>query len=325
MEGKGLKSLRLQKTGLKATGRRAFLLRWLTIGVGVVFVAGLLFRLAEFFRSGSLPDSGRWTVGLGGEVTGVMILSSREKEMVWLELGPEVLVTAPGRGEYRLKALSKLGELSGEPFLVARSLGQNLAWPVNGWIKETDLGAGRALGEIKKVLESEFWQVFWGKRKTELSNWDGLRLWWVIKRTAVKEMRMVDLAAAGCFKPGELADGSRVEQIDQDCMDDLLGRIAGAREISEEALAVGVANASGCAGLAREGARMVANLGGTVVKLADWPAKSLGSEVRAGESMTAQMIAAAFEAPVTEGEKGDFLVDVLVILGEDYARRYGCF
>lgn len=308
-----------------AQKRRVFIKTATFIFLGLIALI-LIYRIFIFFSDTSLSNQNRWTIGLESDRPIIASLNRQEKKIIFLIVPAEVVIGAyGGRGEYRIEAFGRLEQLLKEPFLLQDSLVNSLALPIDGWLKEVDFTNMGLDGKwLKKELQQNLWSH--GLKIKGLSRWDRFRFLWQSFLIKNYQTEVIDLAESRCLLKNTFPDGSELVRFDQNCLDDLLGRYFSDEKIRNSGLTIGVANATEYPGLAQEASRMVINTGGTVIKLDEWPQKLdesvilVNSEIE-NEPLLEQM-SKFYGASVARGDMGQFIVNVLLIVGQDYRERF---
>lgn len=162
-------------------------------------------------------------------------------ELVEIKLPKEPFVEVPGGyGSYRLKDIKSLGESEGgkSEELLRVTVSSLLGIPVDV--------------EVKSL-------TFWDKAKT----------WW-LRKSPQRRVKTIDLETLPVFVEEERADGAKIKKIETSKVDFYLTRLFWEKALREESLKIGVFNASTRPGLAQRAARLIENIGGLVVEVANW-------------------------------------------------------
>jgi hypothetical protein len=140
-------------------------------------------------------------------------------------------------------------------------------------------------------------------------------------QTRGHKIEIVNLSETTVAEEFDLPDGAKARKIDNQRLSRIISNLFTDNRIRQEDLAIAIMNASGRTGLAANGARLVANIGGRLVEVGDWPEKlencQIKTTVGSKKTYTAQKLAKVFNCQLrTEVEEGERW-DLLVVLTED--------
>jgi hypothetical protein len=313
----------------KRKRERRWVLAWqgsvvlgLSLFLGIFFVSGLIFKKTIFLKKGRL------TIGFGSRPLLIASLSPQEKSLSFLLIPEETLIDSLyGYGQYRLEVFDQLEKLEEKPFLLKESLASSLAIPVEGWLGSDSFTPlpSEEKKALKKWCQAQVWAALKGHFKTNLTFGDLVRFWFYTFSVPPSEVKVAFLSEGRGLQRLVLPDESVAYRLESLKTDELVRELLSEAEVRRENLTVGVANATGQPGLAREASRAIENLGGAVVKVADWPTELSSSRILVKPekelSFTALRLRRVFEAEAEEGDFGPFLVDVLVVVGTDFWDR----
>jgi len=256
--------------------KRIFLL---VFGLILVIFSVLFWRQ---FSQTSLSH-GRKTVIL--KINPLTIISWQDnQELIYLTIPQNAyLQTSRGFGQYRISSLEELGRLENlDSKLLLETLRDLLGTPLDG-------------------IEANL-------------NWpDRLRLWYFRKNLSQSKIRNLDLEKNNVFSPRTLPDESVVLVPDQEKIDQLLADVFKDDLVTKEQLTIEVLNASGQAGAGARAARLIANLGTTVISVNNNPQIIKQCQLHGNpntlKSLTAQKIQKMFACEIKssklEGSRSD--------------------
>jgi hypothetical protein len=201
-----------------------------------------------------------------------------------------------GFGEYQLKNVYALGRLEGQGGRVLRrAVEDTMGIAVAGW-----------------VVEGE----------TNLTWWDNLRL----RRQAqmlTKKKTVIELNQEPALTEEILSDGGEVFIVSQVLLDELVNQLVFDETIVKEGWSLAVLNASGVEGVAKNAARLLANLGGEVRLVSNLDNQEKSQILVAGKdvlgSYTVKQLARILGIKETGlGDVGEYRSEVVVVIGQDY-------
>ncbi len=245
-----------------------------------------------------------------------------EKSLNILVLPDNLYLEVPsGYGQYQLGSIYPLGELEGQAGeLMKATIQQSLAIPVEAYLKlsQNCFGqepAGCCLAALK------------GRGETDLSRWDLFRLWLKIKELRQDEINRVNLTETATLKELELPDGTVVLETEITQIDSLVKKFFSDRRVREEALKIEILNATKYGGVANEVARLLNNIGGAVISVANSENQIQKSKLKIqNEGMknlyTVKKIEKILGIEAEAGEMADSRADLVIILGVDYYQRW---
>lgn len=279
-----------------------------------------------YFTSPAWQGEHRFNLVLSGSSTGVLSIYPPEKTAVFLIVPNETLVrTLEGYGFYRIEAIWELGDQEGKnggEFL-AGSLQEALAIPIDAYARVDDL-----VWEKSKI-DAALLSLVKGRGETNLSFWDRVKLYAQFKPIRPYKINVLNLSQLEVLDQEPVAEVVSVWKLNQERADQLLAAYFKDPEIRQEDLSLAVLNGTLTPGLAKKGARLLTNIGGRVIAIADW---DLGTnhclvKIKAGDkekiaaSYTLTKIKKIFACQEIEADLGDYRVDLIVVLGEDYRQK----
>ncbi len=307
-------------------------LRYLLWAILLVFLFGLGWR-AYCGLTRSIWD-GRNQVNLvfAGQPTLVASFSPLQGSLGILLISDRAYIkTTHGYGQYRIEKIWELGELEGRPELLAESVQESLGLVIDGWIGSQENKMVFSFPEeekekrIKKTILDCLFQLIRKKKKTNLTRWDLVRLWWQIRGVRFDKITIIDLEKTSALLPLALPDGTSGFEIDQNRLDSFITRYFQDEQIKEEDFSLEIVNATSHSGLAAQGARVVANLGGRVIAMSDRDLKINTCEIKSRReergSYTFKKLMKVFDCQANPEDLEDSRAGVMIILGEDYWQK----
>lgn len=276
---------------------------------------------------GSIWDGkNRINVALNQSPVTVLSLSPKDQKMVLLTIpNGTYLETINGYGFYKIESIYPLGELDnkgGE--LLSGSLEEYLGIPVDGYLSVKPC-VSLEVREKKICLLRELWTSLFSARQTDLSKWDILRLWWGVNQIRLSKINVSDLCQSQLCEEVILPDGSKIRQLGSDIIDKISANLFADPQIKNEGLSLALLNGTPHYGLANRGARILTNIGSTVLKISDWDNMLSICEIRCPkrmtESYTFKKTQNLFNCRWQEDDLKKDRVDILLIVGEYYWDR----
>lgn len=270
---------------------------FLTVTAGLFILCG--FRFGKTIKNSPFWYLGRINFALLGNQS-VLIFSFEGREARLLKFSPQEKINLPrGFGEYELGKIYLLGELEKRGGQLALEAFQNsLNFPVTGFFYQDDLKMENydfPLG-FKKIVG----QAIRKKIKTNFCLADLLLLYFRTKKISPL-----------LYKVFEYKDG--------------VGDFFKDEQVRREALAVEILNGTSHQGLAQKAADLWENLGGRVIRVADYNdqlAKSLLIiKGQANKSYSYKIIENFFKPDIRELPGEENRIDMTLILGEDYWKK----
>lgn len=332
---------------LKKRRKFAILLRLALLASFFISAVVVGFLVLKVARSSSLPKNGRATVVFATKP--VLLLSFEPQGELTVVSIPEktYVETSRGFGSYRIGVVWELGEqekLGGE--LLKETTQEFLGVPVDGWVgsengktresaflqnwkmengKEEILSLKNKLTSWAILIRPKELLNFGKNLKTNLTIFDLARVWLRAKNTRFDKINFLDLGQTTALSSLILADGSTAKTFDQALLDAVcLGLFKDSR-FSNEHIAVEVLNGTDKQGLANRVARLINNLGGEVVSVANSPQKASRCQIR-GESQflksfTGQRLGQIFGCIILPEKPHDSRADIQILIGEDYWQK----
>ncbi|MFC1790013.1 LytR C-terminal domain-containing protein [Patescibacteria group bacterium] len=282
-----------------------------------------------YFRRGS-DLSERLNIVFGEDPVVLVSWDKKAQSLTFLNIPGQVSLKAKeGLGHYRLGAFARLEQQENNPRLGEESFWWHLGVPVQAWYPD-DLS--RPPGEDKRILKRRLLRQLFSV--WQRGDWEELApgTKWLSFGSALIGLWRQPLAEIEIYelKKGRelVAVSSNSEdqfEFDIEKTDQLFRETLFERQIKQENLSVGIANATSKPGLAKNVSRLVENLGGRVVDLTDWPQALQKSQLitteAAKNSLTVKKLSSCFKTSSKQSESETFLVDVLLVIGEDVEKE----
>jgi hypothetical protein len=302
--------------------------KWLVL-IFLLFVMGfLIFGFIKIFHSvnRSLWD-GRNQLNLVINSQPVMIVSLDypEKKINILSVPDGTFVEAiHGYGPYRVESLYKLGEIKSQGgYLLAGSLQEYFGLNLDGYLTGDQYQPEKM--KIKNFLLNQFFNTSRGQRKTNLTRWDLLRIWWQVKKTREDKIIFIDLAQTSVSQEVDLPDGSQAMKIDPERLSRIINQFFIDEGLERDDLTVAVLNKTEHFGLANNASKIINNIGGRVIQVSNLQDKTAGndnceikSEKKYKDSYTVKKLSQIFNCRWSESEENDQRAKIILLVGDDY-------
>ena len=144
------------------------------------------------------------------------------------------------------------------------------------------------------------------------------------------KVKSIALAETNVLKKESLADGSEVLVTEFFRLDELVKKYFADSRIKKEGIKIEILNATDYPGLANQLARLVTNMGGEVISVANSsinpPADGLTSSIQYQEkelkkNYTLQKLERILGVKAEIGEMAESRADLVILVGEDYRER----
>lgn len=246
--------------------------------------------------------------------------------------GTTFLDVAHGFGFWQLSSIYDLGEGSkiGGDRLLKLSLINFFGLPVDGVL---DFSGRYKLKKPQEIVDeiknapfalADMLPVV----KTDLTPYELIRLKLALAAVRFDGITEINLGETGALTKSNLADGTPVLLADDQKLDYVLSGLADS-QIKSEHKTIAVFNATDHALLGSRAARLINNLGGNVIIVANYDNKIVKTEVLGEKSKTADRLKQIFGPPIGEASKNDKLglkikdqilarAQINIFLGEDY-------
>lgn len=293
---------------------------WVLVA-GIVLFCG--WRLIAFWNNRLLAERS-FSFGWGKDHACLGTIDASARRFTVLPLPPSLLVPAAGgRGTYPLRGYPILVSLTQENQLTRQSLSLLFQVPLLFWEENWECGDSD-LKEAKRAVARAAWQCFWGEKSKVLTRADCFRVWWLVSRTKDKESAMIDLNQENLLDEVEYALQPAYR----------LSEVYGEKKVdwwTDERMkqnegVYGVANATDTSGLAGIASAFIENLGGSVVKVGEWPHETDRCQLIIKEGQEKMMaypvsrLRRYFDCDVVEASLENFVVDVVLVVGSNFQR-----
>ncbi|HUS51914.1 MAG TPA: LytR C-terminal domain-containing protein [Candidatus Bathyarchaeia archaeon] len=320
------------KKRLPKKKKKAFLPRFLVLLISSCFLLFLFWKVYGALSESVWDGEHQLNIVFDSRPTVVASFSPAQDKLVLLLVPDKTFVeTAHGYGQYRLEAIWELGKLENRPALLAESCQGGLGLVIDGFVGDQrenlvlpTSGEGQEK-QVQKKLLGTFFQLVKKRKATNLTRWDLVRLFWQMGKVRFDKVSLIDLGQTSALLPTTLPDGSSGFKIDQNRLDTILARFFQDEKIITEGISLEVVNATDHFGLAAQGARLVANLGGRVISLKDSQEKKSQCQIKSlkeeKDSYTLKRLAKVFGCRSETGSLGDSRAEAVLILGNNYWQR----
>lgn len=161
--------------------------------------------------------------------------------------------------------------------------------------------------------------------ETNLTYFDIVRLWYQAKGVRLDKIEILELEELDVLKKTQLLDGKEVYEADLRHLDKISSGLFSSPIILAEKKTIEIVNGTDVPGLATTVARILGNAGGQVlfVKTAQEKIEKSSIIAHLGGSFTLRKISKMLNIQVAkqkEGEGGQNLTDILILIGEDYLK-----
>ncbi|MDO8570122.1 MAG: LCP family protein [Candidatus Daviesbacteria bacterium] len=258
----------------------------------------------------------------------ILSFNPYQKSLLVLKIPDETYLSVPFNfGKWSLGSVYKLGQSESAPMgasLYKKTLEENLGIPINGYIIDQ-----KDKQSFEKTLETLRQNPlenisFLRKVKTDLSFLEYWKLFWSLKGVRFDKVKILDLGDSDLTSWTILRDGSRVISLDQDELDNYIQKYFADSKITDEGLSIGVYNTTDHSGLAEKAARLIENMGGRVVFIANSKSHLDQSIVLGTKSYTFDILNRIFGQNLSSKPQNldSSRADINLFLGEDYFMKY---
>ena len=225
---------------------------------------GISFRAWWSYRHRLWNGESRINLAIASEKTYLLSLDPASAEMVLVEIPSQTQVeVAFSRGFYPIDSVFELSQLEEEEgILLAQTLENNFGVPVKAWVYFPNKIDPH---KPKPLLNQIIYSAFKKGAKTNLTNWDLIRLLLANNRVHVYKANFFNLERLNLLAEVELPDKTQALVVDKDRLDAFVQDNFQERKIRLENLTVEVVNSTQSPGLAESGARLLTNIGFEVV------------------------------------------------------------
>lgn len=276
----------------------------ISLGIAVLLflvVLILLGRLFGFLDTVNQPNShsqktvtwdGKSPFNLVVKTDNVYLLSyqPKVKSLTIMKFPAEIYVDVPyDFGKWPVRSIYDLGQAEKPPMgaiLLKDSIGNAFDLIVDGYM----IMDPNSL-DLPSLIEREKGTLFSGvsllsKTKIDLGFLEYIKIWRAIKGVRADKLKTIDLEKSDLTRWLLLPDGSRVITLDQIKLSQFEEDRFEDANIQDEALSVGIFNATDYPGLAEKAAKIITNIGGRVIFTANAEKKTAQSIILAKRSYT---------------------------------------
>lgn len=248
-------------------------------------------------------------------------------------------------GKWPVRSIYDLGQAEKPPvgaILLKNSVGNSFNLIADGYIIINDKNIS-----LSQLVDREKGSLTLGtdlisKSNTDLNLLEFLKVWWTIKSVRSDKIKTIDLEKSDLTNWLLLPDGSRVVALDPVKLSQFEESRFEDQIIKDEALSIGVFNATDYPGLAEKAAKIITNLGGRVIFTSNAPEVASKSMVLAKKSYTSDYLSEKFRLFCPQPKNANFWqnipffgsnseklcssgntdfdtsrADIIIILGED--------
>lgn len=259
----------------------------------------------------------------------IFSFSPEEKEITFLLIPPQLfLEVIHGYGQYQAEAIYKLGEMekkNGESFF-KETLQENLGILLDGYVSY--------FGMKDLFFDNFSPQVFLlllKKGKTNLNEWDLVRLWLATRRIRKDKINRIELEKTGFLEEFSLPDGSRGLRLERERLTGIIEKFFKDEKIRREYFTISVLNITSHPGLANRIALMITNAGGRVVEIGgleggeDFKSKDKECEIRGKKdiikSYTVEKLKRTLNCQWGGEDNLGGRADIVLFVGEGYWKK----
>lgn len=342
---------------IKRSKRNKLALGVLALVVGLLIISWAIRFTQNLFSPWKLSANqhkryiwnGEFNINLLIRSNNISVLSynPKQEKIVLINIPDETFLEVPfGLGLWQLRSVYELGQsqkrIGGDKLLIS-TLTSFLAIPIDGFLDFSSLQPQRNAAELLDILKKNPFSGFnfLSALRTDLTVWELIKLKLSIGAVRFDKVKELSLVELGVLDRGNLPDGTPVWKADPVKLDSVLADLADPA-ISSEHKTIAVLNATDHPQLAQKAARLITNLGGNVIimanaksDLANAEKKLQKTKVLGEQSLTLRRLRQIFnpdvnrDSPTVYYDKIDSLNEDLVysraqinlLLGEDYANK----
>ena len=296
---------------------------WLLL-FAIFALLGISFKAWQSYRHRVWDGESRINLAIASEKTYLLSLDPASAEMALVEIPSQTQVeVAFSRGFYPIDSIFELSQLEEEEgLLLAQTLENNFGVPVKAWVYFPNKIDPQ---KPKPLLNQIIYSAFKGRTKTNLTNWDLVRLLLANNRVHVYKANFFDLERLNLLAEAELPDKTHALVIDKDRLDAFVQNNFQERKIRLENLTVEVVNSTQSPGLAESGARLLTNIGFEVSGFDNQEGMMkkclfIGDNQQKGFYST-KWLREIFDCDWQSSEEKE-RADLILILGEEYEEQF---
>lgn len=308
----------------------------LLVGQGVNLVSALYRPLNQYTARSYLWDGkSNFNIAFLSKGVWVVSLNPIQKKVTVITLPAQTYLEVPrGFGRWQLRAVFDLGEPQGEGGrLLEDTLTSFLGVPVEGFIKFKGSLKDKEVDELIGLIRQTPVSLLTNLQNidSDLNLWELLRWNFTLFRVRFDKVKSLDLKNLGVLDRGTLADGTEIFNFDPVKADSIISDLV-EDKFKQENLSVAVFNGSERPLMAQRAARLITNLGGSVIQISNFPQPQNKTVVFGENSKTLDRLRQIFAScgQSKDCDKIDIDLDKIssraqinVILGEDFFFRFG--
>lgn len=277
------------------------------------------------FRLASAPAPYRQSTILVGEKVHIVSWDAARSHVVLVDIPSSVVIEGTrGYGKYPLASLLKLDTIDrhgGKVFI--ESLSDALGLPLVGLTQISQRGSSEESVELLRQVFS--WKSLFqvgSNRAVPWSTWAS----WVLAARSLKADQVETIHTTQVLADQQQPDGSIVSLFDAQRFDYLYGNLFTDTRIRTEGVTVSVYNTTGVPTLGQRAARILSQLGVSVVTVGN-DESALSNCVLSGtgaslRSQTALFIRSYFQCQIKQNDEAQGTSDLSLQLGTDYAVKF---
>lgn len=291
-------------------------------GVVLLLIIGVVvwgvFKFLPGMVAGRINNFEKFTIAVTGAKTYLLSVGSNGRDAVEVDLPNDLYIPklAHGYGQYKISKIYAVGELDHRGGQVVKdTLSDFVGVPVDAYV--TSSRDNRDAKAFFRSLDFIF------RDQSDLNLWE--RITFARNFSSVRFDRIKRIDVLEVAQKTTLADGSTGLVVLPEQLDSLLSGTLNWDSLVNERVRVDVVNSTEVAGLGNRAARVLSNIGVSVVSV-DSSDKSIKScQVIANKdvqkSKTVMLIKSVFNCEIASGHTNN-LWDAQIILGSDYADRF---
>lgn len=296
--------------------------------VSLVVLSFLLIVGIGFFWSSSVER--RISLVLAGDPTTVVLFDRDEQKMVLLSFPAGANISGvSGVGQYSLEALWNLGKIDPrDRQLLPQSLEETAAVPIPWYLGPAAVlpAFSGSLDQVRQVFSfSEVIPFLSGKYRTNLSLPLFLALVSGTAGLKPQDTSLLKVSLTTALTENKLADGTKIEVVDPDRLEVLVGTNFEDERVRREGVHLAVYNTTKAPELGRRAERLLSHVGALVILVGnDSPEIDeclVSGQKQFLETATARFVVRHYRCGVKE-ENGSNRADLILRLGRQYERRF---
>lgn len=294
-------------------------------------------------RQSAWEGEGRLNIAVKADSLYLLSFNPQSLTLNLVKIPDQTYLQLPlGYGQWQAGSVYQLGQSEKPPLggvLLEKTLTAVFGLPVDRYLILSDQ---MSVEDFQQVIEGVRQNpgeglAFLRTSKTNLTPLEYARLWWGLRGLRTDKIKETDLTQGNITDWLLLSDGSRVLSIDSTRLDQFVQNNLTDNKLGDDGLTIGVFNGTEHAGLADRAAREIANMGGRVIFITNFPIKIKETVVFGSDSSYSSQKLARIFAPRCV-KSGGFLglfgsrincsaglpgvqssrADINVVVGEDF-------